>query len=90
MTVAPLTSAILGSINPVQAGIGSAINNAVSRIAGLLAIAIIGVVVAQVNVSGFHKGLVICASLLIIGGIVSAIGITNTTKNGSSSKNAHG
>jgi EmrB/QacA subfamily drug resistance transporter len=77
-TVAPLTSAILGSIQPSQAGIGSAINNAVSRIAGLLSIAAIGMFIGgSMTLQGFYTGLIICAGLLIGGGIISAIGITN-------------
>ncbi len=46
-TVAPLTAAILGGIDQRHAGIGSAINNAISRIAGLLAVAAIGAVIAS-------------------------------------------
>ena len=46
MTVAPLTAAILGDVAPEQAGIASAVNNAVARIAGLLAVAAIGAAVA--------------------------------------------
>ncbi len=46
MTVAPLTSAILGDIEPAQAGIASAVNNAVARVAGLLAVAVVGAVVS--------------------------------------------
>ncbi len=34
MTVSPLTAAILAAVDPTQSGIGSAINNAISRIAG--------------------------------------------------------
>ncbi len=45
-TVAPLTSAILGDVPPGQAGIASAVNNAVARVAGLLAVAAVGAVVA--------------------------------------------
>lgn len=78
MTVAPLTSAILGSIQQAQAGIGSAINNAVARIAGLLAIAAIGIFIgSSVTLAGFHTGMVICALLLMLGGVLSAIGIEN-------------
>jgi EmrB/QacA subfamily drug resistance transporter len=44
-TVAPLTAAVLGDINERHAGIGSAINNAIARVAGLLAVAAIGAVV---------------------------------------------
>lgn len=46
VTVAPLTAAILGDVPKEQAGIASAINNAVARIAGLLAIAAVGAIVA--------------------------------------------
>lgn len=53
ITVAPLTSAILGAIDERQAGIGSAINNAVARVAGLIAIAFIGLIVGpQLAVGG--------------------------------------
>jgi EmrB/QacA subfamily drug resistance transporter len=70
MTVAPLTAAILGSISSDQSGIGSAINNAVSRIAGLVAIALIGV-------AALHRGLLVTGGLLIAGGLVSLVGIRN-------------
>jgi EmrB/QacA subfamily drug resistance transporter len=45
-TVSPLTAAILGGIDERQAGIGSAINNAIARVAGLLAIAAVGAIIA--------------------------------------------
>jgi EmrB/QacA subfamily drug resistance transporter len=77
-TVAPLTAAILGSIPSEQSGVGSAINNAVSRIAGLVAVALIGVIVgSSLTVDSFHRGLVVTAVLLIAGGVVSFIGIRN-------------
>ena len=79
ITVAPLTSAILGSINSSQAGIGSAVNNAAARIAGLLAIAIIGFLVGKdIDQNGFYAGIIFCSMLLIAGGIVSAVGIRNS------------
>jgi hypothetical protein len=46
ITVAPLTAAILGDVNPEQAGIASAVNNAVARVAGLIAVAAVGAIVA--------------------------------------------
>ena len=76
MTVAPLTSAVLGDIEAKHAGIGSAVNNAIARIAGLLATAAVGLVVGEhLNVAGFHRGVVFMAALLIAGGVISFIGI---------------
>jgi hypothetical protein len=78
MTVAPLTAAILGSIPSTQAGIGSATNNAVSRVAGLVATAMIGVILAgELAVDNFHRVIMVTAGLLIVGGIVSFVGIRN-------------
>lgn len=78
ITVAPLTAAILGSIPAVQAGIGSAVNNAVARVAGLIATAMIGVIVAgKLNLGSFHRVLLVTAVLLIVGGVVSFVGIRN-------------
>ncbi|MHC5795926.1 MFS transporter [Lacisediminihabitans sp. FW035] len=78
ITVAPLTSAILGAIDERQAGIGSAINNAVSRVAGLVAIAFVGLIVGpQLGVAGFQRGVVVTAILLVLGGVTSWIGIRN-------------
>jgi EmrB/QacA subfamily drug resistance transporter len=76
ITVAPLTSAVLGSIHPDQAGIGSAINNAVSRVAGLVAIAMTGTIVGStLDVAGFQRAMVVVAVLMFVGGIVSWLGI---------------
>lgn len=78
VTVAPLTAAILGAIESSHAGIASAINNAIARIAGLLAIAGIGIVTGpNITLEGFDRAIITIAILLIIGGIVSAIGIQN-------------
>ena len=80
ITVAPLTSAMLSSISSSQAGVGSAVNNAVSRIAGLLAVAVIGIFIGtSITLSGFQIGMIICSVLLILGGIISAVGISNKT-----------
>lgn len=78
ITVAPLTSAILGAIDPSQAGIGSAINNAVARVAGLVAVACAGLILGGVlDLAGFHRAMIATALMLIVGGVVSFVGIRN-------------
>jgi EmrB/QacA subfamily drug resistance transporter len=57
MTVAPLTAAVLAGVHTEQAGIASAVNNAVARVAGLLGTAALGAVVAAAFVSHLDSGL---------------------------------
>src|SRR5437588_878873 len=45
-TVAPLTATVLGSVEPGHSGLASGVNNAVARVAGLIAIAALGAVVS--------------------------------------------
>jgi len=46
--VAPLTTTVFDSSDPSQSGIASAINNAISRAAGLIAIAVLGIILSVV------------------------------------------
>jgi EmrB/QacA subfamily drug resistance transporter len=88
MTVAPLTATVLADADESDAGIASAINNAIARIAGLLGISVIGVVVASrlagdtfaadhASVQAFHEALMLCAALVAAGGVIGLVGIVN-------------
>jgi EmrB/QacA subfamily drug resistance transporter len=88
ITVAPLTAAVLADADETDAGIASAINNAVARVAGLVGVPVVGVVVASTlvgdtfsandeSVRAFHQVVVICAALLAAGGMAGIMGITN-------------
>ena len=78
LTVAPLTSAILGSIDTARSGIASAVNNAVSRVAGLIVIALLATIVGgSLDLDGFHRAAIVTAALMAVGGLVSFAGIRN-------------
>jgi EmrB/QacA subfamily drug resistance transporter len=78
ITVAPLTAAILGAVPTHDAGIGSAVNNAVARVAGLITVAFAGVITGGVlDVASFHRALIVTAALLFVGGVLSLVGIRN-------------
>jgi EmrB/QacA subfamily drug resistance transporter len=47
MTVAPLTATVLAAADESNAGIASAVNNAIARVAGLMATAAVGAIVAS-------------------------------------------
>jgi hypothetical protein len=88
MTVAPLTAAVLADADESEAGIASAINNAIARVAGLIGVSVVGLVVAstllgdtfsanEASVRAFHQAVVICAALVGVGGVAGLVGITN-------------
>lgn len=78
LMVTPLTSAVLGSVPQSEAGVGSAVNNAIARIAGLVMVALAGVVLGgEMSVDGLHRAVVVMAVLLLAGAAVSAVGIRN-------------
>lgn len=81
LTAAPLTTTVLADAGAGDAGIASGVNNAVARIAGLLAIAVLGIAAAggtgHLTEHGFHVTMAVVAGLLFAGGVVGAVGIRN-------------
>lgn len=76
LTVAPLTSAVLGAIDESRSGIASAVNNAISRVAGLIVVAMLSTIVGgALDLEGFHSAALVTAALMTLGGVMSWVGI---------------
>jgi EmrB/QacA subfamily drug resistance transporter len=86
MTVAPLTATVLAAADDSDAGIASAINNAVSRVAGLIGMSAVGAAIASelpggtfaanaASVTAFHHAILFCGVLVAAGGVVALLGI---------------
>jgi EmrB/QacA subfamily drug resistance transporter len=55
ISVAPLTTVVMSSLGQDRAGIASGVNNAIARSAGLIAIAVLGIVMLQVFTAQFSR-----------------------------------
>jgi hypothetical protein len=76
--VSPLTSAVRADADDGNAGIASGVNNAVARVAGLLATAAVGTIAGgTLDLGGLRTALAATAGLLVLGGITGLLAIRN-------------
>lgn len=89
ITVAPLTATALSSLPESQSGLASAVNNDVSRLGGLIAVAVLpalagisgGGYLHPADLSaGFRTATTIAALLCGAGGIIAVLGIRNPVR----------
>ncbi|WP_327323427.1 MFS transporter [Streptomyces sp. NBC_01210] len=79
LVVPSMTNAMLGSVDPANAGIASGVLNASRQLGGLIGVAVMGLLVGQAAsghfVSGLRAALLSAVAALAVSGVLSAVGI---------------
>ena len=87
LVVSPITAAVLAAASERYAGIASGVNNAVARVASLLAVALLPAIAGLTGeafykpsamTDGFHVAMVVCACLAAAGGVIAWLTIDNS------------
>ena len=81
--VAPLTTAVLSSVDARHTGTASGFNSAIARTGGLIATALAGAVIAQAGASltrGFHVATIVGAALAVAAGVIAYLMIPPQAK----------
>lgn len=84
LVVAPVTTAALRDIGPGQSGTASGVNNAVARVAGLLAIAVLPALagMGEDGRTGYGTAMALAAGLCALGGVVAVAGFRPVSRTG--------
>ena len=86
LVVSPVTATVLAAADERRAGIASGVNNAVSRVAALLAVAVLPLIAGLTGdrfyrkaamTHGFHVAMVASAALAVAGGVIAWLTISS-------------
>lgn len=72
ITVAPLTATVMTAVDDRHAGLASGVNNAISRLASLLAVALVGVLAPGTFATALTRAALVAAGLSVLGAIAAA------------------